>query len=105
MTNLTKLIDDLGDLKAAMGKLEAQKKALEAALADLAPGAYESERYRLSISDYVSERPDEVLAADQKRVVEKYRATLSTQYLTAHTVKTPARRHLIGVPTGKGLAA
>jgi hypothetical protein len=46
MTNLSTLIDQYAALKSAMGKLEAEKKALEAALAEVPAGAYESARRR-----------------------------------------------------------
>ena len=38
-SNLTKIIDDLGALKARIADLENQEKALKQALADLGPGA------------------------------------------------------------------
>jgi hypothetical protein len=85
--------------------LELQKKALEAALADLKAGAYESDNFRLTISDSVREAPDAVLKAEIAEAVEAYRATLTRQYLTAHTVETTVRSHRVGLPTGKNLAA
>lgn len=109
MTNLDTLIDAYGELKAQQGALEKQKKALEKALAELPAGSYESEKYRLTISVAVSDVPDDELGAEQKlaaaNAVEAYRATLSRQYLTAHTVEKTVRSHRIGVPTGKDLAA
>ena len=108
MTNLNTLIDQYADLKTRMGLLEAEKKALEAALADLPKGHYESDDYRLSITVAVSDVPDEELAIQQKAIaaaaVEQYRASLSRQYLTAHTVVKVVRGHRIGLPTGKNLA-
>jgi len=109
MTNLTATIDAYAALKAEIGRLELRKKELEAALADLKAGAYESDDYRLTISDVVGERPDAQLAAEIKTVLmdaeAAYRATLSRQYVSAHTVPTLVRRHLVGLPTGKNLAA
>jgi hypothetical protein len=109
MTNLNTLIDQYADLKTRMGQLEAEKKALEAALADLPKGSYESDDYRLTIVVAESRVPDAKLAGEQKAVaeaaVEAYRATLSSQYLTAHTVDKSVRSHRIGLPTGKNLAA
>ena len=108
-TNLTTLIDQYATLKAELGKLEAQKKALEAALADLPKGAYESENFRLTISVVEGTKHDDVLGAEVKAVLKAaeadYLATLSRQYITAHTVETSVRRHLVGLPTGKNLAA
>jgi hypothetical protein len=105
MTNLTATIDAYAALKTRIGQLELQKKALEAALADLKAGAYESDNFRLTISDSVREAPDAVLKAEIAEAVEAYRATLTRQYLTAHTVETTVRSHRVGLPTGKNLAA
>jgi hypothetical protein len=105
MTNLTATIDAYAVLKAEIGRLELQKKALEAALADLKAGAYESDNFRLTISDSVREAPDAVLKAEIAEAVEAYRATLTRQYLTAHTVETTVRSHRVGLPTGRNLAA
>lgn len=109
MTNLSTLIDQYATLKGQIGKLEAEKKALEAALAELPKGSYESENYRLTISVSESQVPDEELATEQKLVaaeaVQAYRDTLSRQYLVAHTVDKTVRAHRIGLPTGKNLVA
>ena len=105
MTNLDTLIDAYADLKNQIATLEASKKALEASLSELPAGAYESDLYRLSISDSLREGPDAELKAGDKAAVEAYRATLSRQYLTAHTVETTVRSHRIGLRTGKALAA
>ena len=103
-TNLTALIDAYAAIKTQLGKLEAEKKKLEAALAELPAGAYESEDNRLTISDSVREGVDKVLGDEIKNVVDSYKATLSRQYLTAHTTETSVRTHRIGLPTGKNLA-
>jgi hypothetical protein len=108
MTNLSTLIDQYAALKAAQGKLEAEKKALEAALADLPKGNYESDNYRLGIQVIEGTKHDKVLAAELKAVLAQaeadYLANLSRQYVTAHTEPTVVRRHTIGLPTGKNLA-
>jgi predicted phage-related endonuclease len=109
MTNLTATIDAYAELKTQIGQLEAKKKELEAALADLKEGNYESDQFRLTISDVRGTAPDAKLKAEIKAVLTAaeadYRSSLSTQYLTAHTVPTLVRRHLVGLPTGKDLAA
>lgn len=109
MTNLESIIDSYGTLKTELGKLEAQKKALEKALTELPAGSYESEKYRLTISNSLSQVPDKELAEQQKAVaeaaIEEYRKTLSRQYLAAHTIEKSVRSHRIGLPTGKDLAA
>ena len=92
-TNLTNLIDGYGANRAKAAEIEIEKKRIEKALADLDPGSYEGELFRLTITDLVIEGDDEDLKAKIKEVVEAYRATLSCQYRTAHTTKKPSRRH------------
>jgi phage host-nuclease inhibitor protein Gam len=104
-SNLSALIDQYGDLQAEIAKLEKAERDLKAALADVTAGSYESDKYRLTISDSVLSSNDDVLKAEIKDVVEAYRATLTKQYLCAHTVKKPSRTHRIGLPTGKNLAS
>jgi len=109
MTNLTATIDAYAALKAEIGRLELRKKELEAALAELPAGAYESADFRLTISDVEGSKHDAKLGAEVKAVLKTaeadYLATLSHQYISAHTVPTLVRRHLVGLPTGKNLAA
>jgi hypothetical protein len=99
-TNLTNLIDSYGDLKARMANLEIEKKSLEKALADLDPGKYEGEKFRLAISDSIRESHDDVLKAEIKAVTEAFLASKSQQYLTAHTVKTNVRTHRASARNG-----
>jgi prophage DNA circulation protein len=105
MTNLDALINAYADLKNKEATLAASKKALEASLSELPAGAYESELYRLSISDSLRSRDSAQLAADIKAMVDGYRSGLSRQYLTAHTIETTVRIHRVGVRTGRNLAA
>jgi len=109
MTNLTTLIDQYAALKSQIGQLENAKKALEKALADVPAGSYESADYRLTISDIVGSKHDAKLGAEVKAVLKQaeadYLATLSHQYISAHTEATLVRRHLVGLHTGKNLAA
>jgi hypothetical protein len=95
MTNLTKIIDDLGILKAQIAELEIQEKALKAALADLPAGSYEGDVFRLSIS--TTERE----TLDMKAVREH----LSRQFIQAHTNVTPVRTLRVAARSGKALAA
>ena len=108
MSNLSTLIDQYAALKSQIGALENQKKALEAALAEVPAGSYESSDYRLTISDIEGEKADKVLGEEIKAVLKAaeadYRASLSRQYITAHTVPTLVRRHTVGLPTGKNLS-
>ena len=89
-SNLTKIIDDLGALKARIADLEAQEKALKQALADLSPGAYEGELFRLSISETERE------TLDMKAVREK----LSPQWMRAHTNVTNVRTLRVSARNG-----
>jgi hypothetical protein len=109
MTNLTATIDAYAAIKLEIGRLENKKKELEICLSDLKAGAYETDSFRLTISDVAGTKADDRLAAEIKAVLKQaeadYRATLSRQYVAAHTVPTLVRRHLVGLPTGKNLAA
>jgi hypothetical protein len=91
MTNLSKIIDDLGALKARIADLETQEKALKQALADLTPGAYEGDLFRLSVSE--SERE----TLDMKAVREH----LSRQFIAAHTNVTSVRTLRVAARSGK----
>jgi uncharacterized protein (DUF3084 family) len=96
-TNLTALIDAFGQLKAQQDALEAQEKALKAALADLEPGKYQSDTYELNIIASSRETADKELAAKIKAATEAFKATLSRQYLAAHTNETAIRTHKVAV--------
>jgi hypothetical protein len=104
-TNLTALIDQYAAIKTQLGALEVEKKRLEAALAEVPAGSYESDDYRLTISDSIRTSDSKQLAGDIKTMVDAYRAQLSRQYLQAHTIETSVRSHRVGLPTGKNLAA
>ena len=58
MKNLTKVIDDLGALRAQIAELTAKEKAIKDSLGDLKAGAYEGDLFRLTISDSVRETLD-----------------------------------------------
>jgi cell division protein FtsB len=94
MKNLSKVIDDLGALKAQIAELTAREKAIKDSLVDLKAGAYEGDTFRLTISDSVRE------TLDMAAVREK----LSPQFIAAHTNRTDVRSFKIGARTGKGLA-
>jgi len=95
MTNLSKIIDDLGVLKAQIANLEVQEKALKQALQDLPAGAYEGEVFRLSVSETERE------TLDMKAVREH----LSRQFIQAHTNITPVRTLRVVARTGQKVAA
>jgi hypothetical protein len=108
-TNLTALIDAYAALKNEIASLEADKKKLEASLAELPEGAYEGERYRLTIVcierlGYDAELADKVKAAADA-ATRGVLDGLSRQYLAAHTTTKTVRTHRVGVKTGKGLVA
>jgi len=108
-TNLSALIDAYAAIKTQLGRLEVEKKRLEAALAELPAGAYESEDNRLTISDsvrlgYDAELADKVKAATDA-ATRAVLDGLSRQYLAAHTIDKTVRTHRVGLPTGKGLSA
>jgi len=90
-TNLTATIDALGAVKAQIADLMKTEKALKAALADLAPGAYEGDLFRLAIS--VADRE----TLDMAAVREK----LSPQFIVAHTNVTEVRTLKVSARNGK----
>lgn len=81
LSNLAATIDALGELKAQIAALQYREKALKETLGDLSPGAYDGNRFRLSIS--VSNRE----TLDMDAVREK----LSPQFIRAHTNVTSVR--------------
>jgi hypothetical protein len=81
MNNLATVIDAFGAHKAAMAELKKKEDELKAALADLAPGAYEGTLFRLSISKSERETLD----------MEAVREKLSPQFIRAHTNVTEVR--------------
>lgn len=93
--NTASVIDELGFLKAQIAELELKEKALKAALADLAPGSYEGDLYRVSIS--ISARETLDMAA--------VREHLSRQFIAAHTNVTEVRTLRVAGRSGKKLAA
>lgn len=94
MKNLTKVIDDLGALRAQIAELTAREKAIKESLEGLKAGAYEGDTFRLTISDSVRE------TLDMAAVREK----LSPQFIAAHTNRTEVRTFKLGARTGKNLA-
>ena len=75
-------VDHLGYLLAQAAELEAKIKAEKAKLIASGVGAYEGDIFRATVSHSVSERLDSD-AIDL--AIEK--ANFSSQYITAHTVK------------------
>lgn len=92
-TNLTATIDALGRLKAQIAALELQEKAIKKSLADLAPGAYEGDLFRLAISESVR------CTLDMDAVREK----LSPQFIAAHTRETEVRTLKVSARNGMGV--
>ena len=52
MTNLSTIIDQIGQLEAQKAKLEREVKAMKAALEELTAGRYEGERFALTVSEF-----------------------------------------------------
>jgi hypothetical protein len=100
-TNLTALIDAYGQLKAKIAELEEQERGLKRELAELKPGAYEGEAYRLTISESDRMVRDEAFKALIEGMIEEH---VSAQYARAHTKLTPIRTHRCVARNGKGVA-
>lgn len=94
-SNLTKIIDDLGRVKAQIAELQLAEKAMKENLEELSPGAYEGELFRLSISETVRKTLD----------MDAVREKLSPQFIAAHTNETPVRTLKVSARSGKTLAA
>ena len=75
ISNISKLVDDLGILKAEIADLAAKEKTIKEQLIEAGVGAYDGDFFRASVS--VSQR--ETLDADACR------AKLSPQFIAAHT--------------------
>jgi hypothetical protein len=95
MTNLSKIIDDLGLLQAQIAKLAREEKAMKEALADLSAGKYESERFTLTVSAFDTTTYDN----------EAIRAHCSPQLLAAHRIVKPSRRLAVSVRKDTMVAA
>jgi hypothetical protein len=93
--NLTKIIDDLGRLKAQIAELQLAEKAMKENLEELEPGAYEGELFRLSISETIRKTLD----------MDAVREKLSPQFIAAHTNETPVRTLKVSARSGKAVAA
>ena len=106
-SNLSALVDAYGALMAQRANIEGEKKRMEKALADVPAGAYEGEKFRLSISDTVLEKPDDGLQGTRSTPSWTPSAPpKSHQYVVAHTVKKPSRRHARqGPQRGRGVTA
>ena len=74
-TNVTATVDRLGELKARIAELEREEKELRDTVVELGEGAYEGERYRVTVSNTERGTLD----------MEAVRKKLSDQFIRAHT--------------------
>ena len=100
-TNLSAIIDELGQIKAAKAAIEARENVAKKALADLEPGSYEGELFRLTITAPEREQLSDELKGRIKDVVNAFRATLSRQYLAAHAPTVATRTLTVRARTGE----
>jgi hypothetical protein len=98
-------IDYLGEVLADIASLNKVAKKLKAELYARGAGTYEGTLFQATVSVYDQDTPDETLKAEFAKVVEDYRATLTRQYLTAHTDTKVVSRVLIKSRTGEDIAA
>jgi hypothetical protein len=82
MTNLSATIDAYAAIKLEIDSLEKTRKAMKAALDELAPGTYEGERYALTVAATSTDRLD----------MDAVREKLSPQFIRAHTTTTEGTR-------------
>lgn len=78
MSNITKMVDEFGLIKAQIAELEKQLKPLKEQFAALGQGAYEGELYDVTVSEYDQDTLD----------MEAVRAKLSIQFMRVHTKTT-----------------
>jgi hypothetical protein len=89
MTNLTTTIDRLGAIQCQIAKLEAEEKALKAVMVEVGPGQYQGDVYAITVTE-----PSTREAFDKQAKAEidkKVKEWFSTQWITAHTVKTDVK--------------
>ena len=77
-SNIGPICDAFGELKAQIAALELKLKPLKDQLASLGQGAYEGEKFRITVSESVRSTLD----------MEAVRAKLSQQFIRAHTTET-----------------
>ena len=90
-TNLTTTIDALGEIKAQIAALEIKEKALKANLADLEPGAYEGELFRVSISQTDRETLDMKAVRAKLSPSSLRRTPTSPRFVPSRCRPAPAR--------------
>lgn len=95
MTNLSNIIDQIGQLEAQKAKLEREVKAMKAALEELSAGEYEGERFKLNIAEFPTTTYDN----------EAIRAHCSPQLLAAHKTTKQSRRLTVSVRKDAMVAA
>lgn len=95
---LIEAIDELGIVRAKLADLKKIETELKDRLADLAPGPYEGQFYRLSISESQRETPDAVFKA---RIDELIAEHVSRQFATAHTNITDVRTYRVSARNGR----
>jgi hypothetical protein len=88
-TNLTSTIDRLGVLQAQIAQLEIEESYLKATMIENGPGKYQGDTYAITVTEpFVREAFDKVAKAAIDELVAK---SFSTQWVTAHTVKTSVK--------------
>jgi hypothetical protein len=81
-SNLSTLIDQLGDLRAKQGELEREEQALKRALAEVGVGSHEGERYVLTVVMADRLVQDGELKEKVQELIDEH---ISKQYWRAHT--------------------
>ena len=82
---MNNLIDRIGTLMAQIEPLQAELDRLAAELKAQGAGDYVGAHFKGKVIEAHSTEDDKVLRAALKKATADFRATLSTQYLTAHT--------------------
>lgn len=93
--NNENIIDQIGSLMAQVGPLENEIKRLSALLKDQGAGKHVGAHFGGTVVLAESVEDDAALKADLKAAAAAYRATLSHQYITAHTAAKITPRLLV----------
>jgi len=78
-SNLTRIIDRLGFVRAQLAELELEERLLKSHLVELGSGTYNGELYQAIVAKTVREQLD----------LEAARAKLGAKFVLAHTNKVP----------------
>lgn len=87
VTNIGALADAYGLMNAEIAEIQKRQNAVREQIIATGRDAIDGELFHVSVSHSVRETPDKVLKEQLDELVEAYKSTLTSQYLTAHINK------------------